>query len=670
MGLNFLKKKSEAMGKKPVASFLKVNKYENPQMALNLIAHICTATEDLDVSPCFEKVCSKLDEMKKDLQDYGLENPNLLRSCLYEIVDLEDKMLSMLSSTLKIAVAGGYSAGKSSLLNDITGVGDLLPTGIDPVSLVNTYLNCKHSGTNLVIRGENLRNKLVLLNEEVLACIQHSSKSKTYIATVLNKIVIDTPAQQYLDGVTFVDTPGYNNSSNSQESDRNKAVSAMNECEAIFWCIDIEGGTITKDDIDILKQVDDKPIVILYTKMDKKPKGEVKKIVEDTERICLNEFGKEKMPLAVMAVSCREKTSYSTTGLSWQKVIEMIKGKCGETDLLGKCISNIMGLFDREIDASNKAVKELEDERRDAIKYRDDAYENYRIIKETNKDLKKRIADIFYDNYEEIMKAADKRGELCQDLIEGWSESLDREVEWSKKAGFFKNVSSLAGQCEKSIAKFNRLIATDISYNYWDEEYRKSLFGGICETLDENLEKFGEIKDNADENYQNLIKIKKNEEECAKCLRTYERSIHHLLSEAYGECTKLVSAHQAKLQKIEKTQDNDVFSAISGDNYERFLSCFSNGVDLTVCNGEGYSPITWAVRSGNNEMVKFFIDHEVDLSVKDGRGFNSLETAVMQHYQDMCELLMDADNTLLSKSQPLQELADRNDFKKWISKYN
>lgn len=664
MGLDALKNKSKAMGKQSMAGFLKVNKYESPQMALNLIAHICTADVDFDVSPYFEKVCMEIDEMDKKLQD-----EEFCYSCELEIYRLANKILSTMSSTLKIAVAGGYSAGKSSLLNDITGVGDLLPTGIDPVSVVNTYLNCNSSNTNLVIRGENLRNKFVLLDDEVLACIQHASKSKTYIANVLNKIVIDVPSSEWLDGITFVDTPGYNNSSALSESDKDKAVNAMSECDAIFWCIDIESGTITKNDIDMLRQVEDKPIAILYTKMDKKPEVEIHKIVEDTERICLSEFGREKMPLAVMAVSCRKKEIYSTAGFNWNSIIKMVKEKSGTRDLLKMCLAEIQSLFDKEIDKCQKDVEEFEEKRMKAIKRKDECYEDYRSIKNSNNELKKRIKEILIDSYNEVMRAADKRGTLCSDAIDGWSASLDREVEWSKKAGFFSDTASLSKHFMDALKNYNRLIEVDAGFQYWNEDYRQTVYDWICEQLDENLQKYEQIKDKSEEDYQKIVEIKMEDEQHLRSLREYKQSICTVLSDAYNECVGQLSVHQAKLQKLETVKDNDIFSAISGDNMTRFLSCFSNGVDLNACNKEGYSPVTWAVRSGNNEMVKFFIDHAVDLSVKDGRGYNALETAVMLHYQDMCELLMSADNSLRSKSKPLTQLAENTNFRDWISQY-
>ena len=83
MAFDKINKKSVAMGKKSQATFLKVNKYENPQMALDLIAHICTASADIDLSSCFEKYDELESEMEKDLEGYELLDSTFPDECYF-----------------------------------------------------------------------------------------------------------------------------------------------------------------------------------------------------------------------------------------------------------------------------------------------------------------------------------------------------------------------------------------------------------------------------------------------------------------------------------------------------------------------------------------------------------------------------------------------------------
>ena len=668
MGFDNIKKKGESMGKKPMAQVLKVNKYEDPQMALNLIAHICTAANSLDFSKCFDRYSDVLEQLNKEIEGSNLLNVFFVRDCIFKGIDLENELASTLSSSIKIAVAGGFSAGKSSLLNNLTKIGNLLPTGVEPVSVVNTYLNCQSNIQKPIIRGKNLKDEFVLLNEEVLACIQHSAKSKTYVAPVLDKIIINTPTEKYLDGITFVDTPGYNNSTSNAESDRQKAIDAMSGCDAIFWCIDIESGTLTKNDLSMLKQFIGKPIVILYTKMDKKSTEDIKRIVKDSEAVWTKEFGRENMPVSIMAISCVNKQKYSSTHLTFGDIIKSIKKQCGFTNLLTRYKKEVEGLFDEELKASTDAIDSYEKQRVEQIKDKDEWYEIYRNNKEYSKSIKEHLKNVMIDSYSEIMECANKRLDCFSKAIDGWCEALNRENEWADKSGIFSDTSSLSQKHAKAIDAYTRLCNKELSYNYWEIKNRNELYEDICERYDVLVEKCKNDTESSESVYKQIIKNKKNEEKLKSTLVKYRLKATQALEEAYNASLKKLKADQEKMQKLEKTKDTDVFSAISGDNYERFLSCFSDGVDLTVCNPEGYSPITWAVRSGNNEMVKFFINHDTDLSMKDKRGYNALETAAICHYQDMCELLMEADHNLINESQPLSKLATLNYFTNWVSK--
>lgn len=676
MGLDAIKRKGAAMGKQ-TAQIIKVNKYENPQMALNLISHICTASSDLDLTPCFQPVSNLLwNQMKPDLEKYDLMNSNLITSCDWKLLDLQDELVSTMSSSLKIAVAGGYSAGKSSLLNYLTGIGDLLPTGVEPVSVVNTYLNCVFSpNKRLVIRGENLKDELVLLNDEVLACIQHSSKSKTYIANVLKKIVIDVSVRdKYLDGITFVDTPGYNNAVGQNESDREKAIEAMEKCDAIFWCIDVESGTITKNDLEMLKQVQDKPIVILYTKMDKKDVGAVRKIIQDTEKLCAKEFDKDKFPLAILSFSCVTRQLYATSNTTFSQIIQAVKTKSGSTmSLLSRYSGEIERLLMDEINASNEMIKNYEAKRLELVNDKQEWRKYYQDKKDANSASKEAVEEVILSNYDEIMDCADKRMDYFQKALKGWREALDREAEWTDKVGFFSDASDLSRRFAYANYEFKKLsnsqAGSQANNQDYNEESRTKLYNEICTLYDDSLDKYKDVLKEIEDDYQTSIEGRKKEEELVKLLGKYRFQLVATLKDSYNRAVKAVKQHQEKLQQIEREQDMNIFSAISGDDYGRFLSCFSQGVDLSVCNNGGFSPLTWAVRSGNNEMVKFFITHDADLSMKDKRGYNALETAVMCHYQDICEMLIEADRSLVYESQPLVKLAGMNTFTKWIAQY-
>lgn len=293
MGIDKLKKKSVASGRKSAATFLKVNKYENSDMALSLIAHICTKDTDISVENFFadynQHVNSMTDRFREEV-GIDVENGDDSIDRLASLEDACRMAYWLLPEEMEntnghfsrtIAVCGGYSSGKSSFLNNLMETSNALPTGIEPVSMINTYINCPKDATQLTIKGRNVKDKLVRLNREVLDCIQHSSKTKVSVRSVLDTLYIDLPLpkdKDYLKELTFIDTPGYNNSSEANaennQTDKETAQDAMRSADAIIWCIDMEAGTISKNDFDMINSVnngDDNqiPVLIVFTKMDK-----------------------------------------------------------------------------------------------------------------------------------------------------------------------------------------------------------------------------------------------------------------------------------------------------------------------------------------------------------------------------------------------------------------
>lgn len=679
MGLDNIRKKSDSLGK-PKSTIVTTNMYENPQMALDLIAHICTASRDLDVDHCFDDYGTVLVELENKIKEknYTLFKEDLLPSCKGATNYLILSLLTDVSANLKIAVAGGYNAGKSSLLNALTGIGSLLPTGIEPMSMVKTNLNCSTSCNNLVVRGENIKGDIVLLNKDVLACVQHASTSKVYVAAVLKRIIIDVPTQKasYLNGVTFIDTPGYDNSheanKENQARDIDTALAAINEADVLFWCIDIEKGTVPDNDLLMLKQIQQAneymPIILFFTKMDKKAEMEAKRILENASKLCQKEL--KSSPLDVIGVSCVDnKVSMKLSNYRCiDDVFKAIRSATGTTDYLQIAENVVTNWFDNEITTSSNTSDKYETDRKESIRQKQEWQEFYYRQKGENKAEMEHIRDVLLTSYDEIMEAADKRIDALNKAIKGWSATLDREIEWKEKSGLFSDTTSLERQYSNSIDLYNSIIKLDLGYEYWKREHREDLCKRFEKLLDKSIEEINDVRKAEEERTKNLANSIQEEKELRELLDEYRSRVLQSLRNCYSVCKTIILEHMNKLQRLPVVEDNDIFSAIHADNYKRFLACFSNGVDMCKYNPEGYSPLTLACKMGNNEMVKFFIERDVDLASKDGRGYNALETAAIYNFRDICELLCKADKTLVSKSGNLVELSKLHTFTDWISK--
>ena len=710
MGLANLKKKDAAMGRKPKPKILKVNKYENPQMALNLIAHIMTSSADMSVEDDFNKWDDYYKSFEQRFRDQSnLEDDEYHDSFVESSIDnivyrlhfpsllLPEKLEETNGrKSITVAVCGGYSSGKSSFLNNLLNTGNALPTGIEPVSMVNTYINCGSDFKRMSVKGRNVKDELVSLNREVLDCIQHSSKSKVYVASVLKTLYIDLPVfneRRFLDGLTFIDTPGYNNSeaanNENGKTDKDTALEAMKNADAIIWCIDTETGTISKNDIDILNdaigQNADTPYVIVFTKMDKKPVDEFIGILKAADKVCHNSM--REQPVDILGYSCVDKNRNVVSLKSWlglgrraldvapqqilQSTFERLKKNTEDFNTIDFWNEEIKSYFNDEIRDMQDQKKRLEDLRMQYANEKDKAFREDTDGKETTESLLENLKDLILDDYDNQRNLQtildDELTKVCNEL----QQALKREDEWADKASMWSDSSSVSRSANQAAERYAKLIEQINNTEwpqYWEEEARKNFYDAIEERFN-LLDEYMSDSESANDNYKDVVKWKK------VCRNYYEflRKEYIQAKATFHECCEKamndINNRLRQMQNIEEGPEVDVFTAIAGDNTEQFLECFSDGVDITKCNNQGFSPLTFIARCSNNAMMKFLIDQDVDLSLKDKRGYNALETAAIYHCRDICEMLIDYDKSLIDDSKPLAELANNDKFEQWIAKF-
>jgi GTPase Era involved in 16S rRNA processing len=118
-----------------------------------------------------------------------------------------------------------------------------------------------------------------------------------------------------------------------------------------------------------------------------------------------------------------------------------------------------------------------------------------------------------------------------------------------------------------------------------DQKYQKEFdyYDKYCVEIDTRRKKVIEIKD-----------------EIARFKKMVYSSIRRGIK-LYKESTDLLH-----INKSESDGVLDVFSAIKTRNMNSFLDCFADGLDIVKTLHDGYNPLTYAVKYGENDMVKFF----------------------------------------------------------------
>ncbi|MDO4223053.1 MAG: dynamin family protein [Acinetobacter sp.] len=188
-----------------------------------------------------------------------------------------------------IAVAGGFSAGKSEFISSLFLDHTIhLPIAIEPTTAIPTYVF--HEKTNDVI-GCSKNGGIVKLLD--IDSDFHHKLSHQFIRSFgfnLKKIMpfvfLTTP--MVYENLCFIDTPGYNPAEVAEghtHEDENTAKEFVKNAKALIWVIGLDAnGTISKSDLEFLSHIceeSDKPLYIILNKADLRPADQLEDILEE-----------------------------------------------------------------------------------------------------------------------------------------------------------------------------------------------------------------------------------------------------------------------------------------------------------------------------------------------------------------------------------------------------
>lgn len=204
-----------------------------------------------------------------------------------------------------IAFGGGFSAGKSSLINALIGEKRLLPAQVDPTTSLPTYLM---HGPAHAIHALNQYRHLIELSPEEFASLTHDEQARfgSSAARLLEATYLTHPSFAW-QNLAFIDTPGYSkpDDANASRSDAQLARAWLGSAHAIVWAVSAEAGCISEDDLAFLATLNpDIPRVVVVTKADKKTEQDVADIAELIKKTMA---GRNLPAQEIFAVSARKK---------------------------------------------------------------------------------------------------------------------------------------------------------------------------------------------------------------------------------------------------------------------------------------------------------------------------------------------------------------------------
>lgn len=668
------KNKEEEAG----SQIVKVDFYENQTNLLQLMAAVASAKVQNEIG-VFREKCHKGLEVKgkegKTFLEFWNENRSLFGNLDF-LSDLDDKCreLELLLTAeesgkyTRIVVAGGFSSGKSSFLNRITGSQALLPTGVEPVSVVTTYLSCSSELRELRVRGVNQKHAPVILDVDVLRAIQHGSKSNIYLASVLERLMVEVPSTR-LDGLLFIDTPGYNNSDKVNASngatDRETAERAMGEGDVLFWLVDASRGTLVKEDIAFIKAFRGRKLFI-FNKADKLGKAEAKQVVEDANRLINREFSVEEV-IDVMAYSTLDdEVYYSVRGYSIDDIINEVRNKEEEESQEDRVFAQIGALFDAEVNRFKSVAEIAGQEYNEHVDGTDSAQ---RKLRELNKQEENMEHDLATTG--DLVGLLESSLDEMADAVDFYDNSIyalaryNNEKFWSSST-----IDEMVSEMSKGLKAHAKKLGAMIK-QYNDATVHEDFADGLWALMDYVKSSFNDEFEYYKAECAEDLARKQRCEGRAKALEQYQVDFISSVRAGMAQYRRQGRIEGNDLGYLKQEVKGNVFDAIASGRYSAFERCFSLGVDVNTCNDAGYSVLTYAVKSGNNDMVRFLLEHGADAARCDKRGHNAFHTAVLHNYRDLCDMLLERDaslaETLPATGETLDDLVNKDPFGEWLT---
>lgn len=185
-----------------------------------------------------------------------------------------------------VAVGGGFSAGKSTFLNNLLGLKLKLPEDIDPTTAIPTY--CL-KGKKEVLMGFSQNGGMVELPH--LKFDHQFLKSLGFnLKEIMPFMLLSAPSVPF-EFLCFIDTPGFNSANQGYTGgDKEASEEYLANAKYILWVIDCQHGTIQSDDLDYLQELyeEGKQVFIVLSRADRRTKSQLEEVAKQIKETLEN----------------------------------------------------------------------------------------------------------------------------------------------------------------------------------------------------------------------------------------------------------------------------------------------------------------------------------------------------------------------------------------------
>lgn len=633
-----MKKPRRKESKRP--QIVEASPYDIPDVVMDLVSQICLAKDTREYRehiglPLSQIVFGKFDSEKRLEKDgiyhYFYKKRNLFseHDFFWKLVMALDNLYKEIvnnenNTQVRVVVAGIYDSGKSYFINTVfLGEEDFLPVSSERSTAISTAVHFSNNASGIQVKATNQKGVVVNLDERVLKILRHQSDgqmsfSGQVIMSVIKDLFIVKPSERF-NGYIIIDTPGFNsgdeaNSFNNRNDDQ-EALEALKNGDIMIWVHDVTLGNLDKKELHFISKFDG-PYAVMLSKGNRSTPDTCESIMyecHDQLRTVLEEkIYKNLIDVFVYDYACE----VGILPEEKQSITHSVNSHEGDKieDILSRARMNISKSFNSypSMTAIHKLFQNEIKTAEDRIKEIRNCNEKYLY------DWEFYAHDMFKD---EVKQKEDKSFALFYssvNKVDDYSALDSNQKEWVKQETILKLIKDTVSQ-------------TKAKYDFYVKEQV-------------------ELKEFVDR------------------LSIIEHDLSEVVEIGVAKYKETIKEQNA----FWKNNSNDnIFNAIDTGDDLNFRKCLS-GVDLKSTNEEGFTPLTYAVRSGNNTMVRILLQYGADPCALDSRGRNAFHTAVEFQYRDICGILLGTQyaNQLIDiktqDNRDIWELLEVNNFKDWL----
>ncbi len=185
-----------------------------------------------------------------------------------------------------VAVGGGFSAGKSTFLNNLLGLKLKLPEDMKPTTAIPTY--CL-KGKREVLMGFSQNGGMVELphltfDHQFLESLGFNLKE------IMPFMLLSAPSAPF-EFLCFIDTPGFNPANQGYTGgDKEASKESLKHAKHILWLVSCERGGIESDDLDFLQELyeEGKQVFIVLSRADRRTKSQLEEVAKQIKETLEN----------------------------------------------------------------------------------------------------------------------------------------------------------------------------------------------------------------------------------------------------------------------------------------------------------------------------------------------------------------------------------------------